>query len=116
MTAKIPQEAVERMVALVRGMAVGDPRIAACPHCTEARAIVAMLPEPVDPDLPEVREDLALFYENENAKRVWPDSGFQETMIADVRAGRLDHTPPIRFGLIAFKRGRELALKARDGE
>ena len=49
---EIAPEIVERCVALVRGLADGSIVAAGYP---EARAIVALLPEPVDPDLIEAR-------------------------------------------------------------
>jgi len=51
-----PDEAVERAIALVRKMeADGRPPLEG-PWQREARAIVALLPVPVDPDIAEVRE------------------------------------------------------------
>jgi len=105
----ISPEVVERAIALLRRY-VSDCRTCSVAgyFLTEARAIVALLPEPADPDIAEVREDLALFYEKENESGSAPIP-YCADMIAEVRAGKRDHEAPIRFGLIALKRGRQLS-------
>jgi len=59
---EVGPEVMERMIALVRGMdGNDDPH----PHYDEARAIVALLPEPVDADEAEVQFILHRWEENE---------------------------------------------------
>lgn len=105
--AEISQEVVERMVVFVRRMA--DPNGERCGSTAEARAIVALLPEPVDPDLVAGREMLAKFYEADNERR--GNEHYYSSMIADVRAGLKDDTPPVLFAVHALKQSRELAAK-----
>jgi len=102
----IPPEVVERMVAFVR----------ACDHIslptdgwqfTEARAIVALLPEPVDPDLVEARELAAVA--SEKLSHPWAPK---------IRAGEKDDAPQagVSLALAAIRRGRALAAAEREGE
>lgn len=91
MTAEISQEAVERMVALVCTIAGPDGFNLLAMHA-EAIDIVALLPEPVDPDEAIVRE------------------------IIDNHMRQNVSWSPQAMGMALLKRGRELALKAREGE
>lgn len=107
MTAEITQELAVRMAALVRNIvnyeAVDDIEK---PLADEARAIVALLPEPVDPDLVECREILACEAETKG----WTAHALRW------RAGAWDDESTIISYMKVLKRGRELALKAREGE
>lgn len=101
----ISPEAIERMVALVREriFAYREWDADSFPnYITEARAIVALLPEPVDPDLPIAREIA-------DDKRLARDS-------YPFGQGQSDTHPLVQSALAGIRRGRELALKARDGE
>lgn len=108
MTAEISQELAIRMAACLRdmtkwsGVGFSHPGTNAL---AEARAIVALLPEPVNPDLVEARKLADYHSERARIKRLTPYS-----------AGTYDHDPVIVALLAALTRGRELALKARDGE
>jgi hypothetical protein len=90
-----------RMEALVRRMA-GEPGrqlIAASDgDYAEARAIVALLPEPVDPDLIEARKLAA----------VWSES--QDVSHSHYLDGHMDDSAEVRGMVAAIARGRELAL------
>jgi hypothetical protein len=95
-TAPIPSEVgpevTERMIALVRSMAREE---AGWVNFDEARAIVALLPEPVDADLLEVRRIVA--------------DALPEKLRAGILAGDEDHTVSITAPLACLKRGRALA-------
>lgn len=101
-----------RMEALVRRMALADKQefLAMGTGCreayAEADAIVALLPEPVDPDLILARE-LAC----ENSR--WERGG---DMWRAVEAGKEDHIPLVRTAYAALARGRELALAGETGK
>lgn len=99
---EIAPELVERMVALVREIAADRFLRSASPYVHSfakiAADIVAELPEPVDPDLIEVRKMLAERYDPEA-------SG---DYIRAILAGKEDYTAPIINCLAAIKRGREL--------
>jgi hypothetical protein len=79
---ELPVELVERMVALVRGLS--DPQIDARYNLgvAEARAIAALLPEPVDPLLVMAREYVARSCE-------W-FSDEPEQIAANIRSGKWD--------------------------
>lgn len=81
----IPPEVVERMIGFVRN--VSEMTTSAMDDLEEARAIAALLPEPVDPDLLEAKAIV---------KEAYPE------MRADY-AGRR-----ISIALAAIKRGRDL--------
>lgn len=85
--APTPDELTKRMEALVRDMATLVGGATYSQLQTEARAIVAMLPEPVDPDEAEARDLVRMAY---------PD------MKDDYQGRRLD------IALAAIKRGRAL--------
>lgn len=84
-----------RMVALVRDLAGNkllNGRLA-----NEARAIVADLPKPVDPDLIEARNlvECTVHWSPQTDR--------------DLQSGKNDNTPEMKIALAAIKRGRELA-------
>lgn len=90
-------EVVERMIALVRELA--KVTTIKAPWIIEARAIVALLPEPIDGDLVEARECAA-----------------QAQLLAVgelTRAGKMDDQPIVIAALAAIKRGRALAAGGR---
>jgi hypothetical protein len=92
---EIGPEVVERMVALVRHAAVS-----ASGHTKEeARAIAALLPEPVDPDLVEARKLVA---ERNGNLRI--ECGYRQQVLD----GQEDDHPAVINTLAAIKRGREL--------
>ncbi len=96
----IEPELVARMEALVRGLAVGPNYAGISGYRTEARAIVALLPKQIDPDVVEVRhlaEDFGWYSCN---------------ALPMLRDGSYDDRQLNRDLLKAIKRGRELA--ARD--
>lgn len=101
---EIEPETVDRMVALIRRVAAELDHYhgyAANAMQMEGRAIVALLPEPVDPDLIEARKIVAsLCY------RVDTD-GYVRVM-----KGRNDSGLNVRETLAGIKRGRELATSA----
>lgn len=105
MTAEITQELAVRMAALVRNIvnyeAVDDIEK---PLADEARAIVALLPEPVDPDEAEVLAILTKYY-NEHG---FPSLAYHAAAGHD--------SDDFQVGMLILARGRELALKAREGE
>lgn len=104
---EISQELAQRMASFVRKQAEvnwldpSDPR--ARPMYEEARAIVALLPQLVDPDLIEARE---MFIELEGG--VDADG----EVVSDVRQGKADSTDEVRHILAGIKRGRELAAQS----
>lgn len=100
MTHDITQEAVERMMAVLRELAQETPRTTQQTRIwNEIRAIVSLLPEPVDPDLVEAREMAC--------------AGLNPPMAKSVRVGEYDACPTVLYRIEGIKRGRELALKAR---
>lgn len=100
-------ETVGKLVALVRGVAncypvEGEARGVGSKWINDARAIVAELPEPVDPDLMEARE------------AVIASVGFGGTIAADrARSGDFDTWPTVIAALAGIKRGRALAAGDR---
>lgn len=104
----ISPEVVERMVALVRDVADGEPvyrNELAATWEVEARAIAALLPEPIDPDLIEARKIGA-----EIARRSGND--IQQILRPDCwESGVNDDTHKMQLMLAAIKRGRELAAQ-----
>ncbi len=95
----IPDEIVQRMVTLVREMAPGIRCLTS--DIIEARAIVALLPEPVDPD-GLVVQDLVI------------ESGWDERPLWKCRNTgdrRMDSSADLAYR--AVKRGRELANQER---
>jgi len=101
----ISDEVVERMVAFTRQLAgEAEPTVfraeAAHGIRDEARAIVALLPEPLDPDLQIVRQLFAEYAEQS------PPC----TRAAYIGRGEGDQWFETSIALLALKRGRELAL------
>ncbi|RYG90141.1 MAG: hypothetical protein EON59_00745 [Alphaproteobacteria bacterium] len=100
---QIPAEVVERMVALVRRLARGPNergRFFVQNVEDEARELIALLPEPVDPDLLEARELFIALEGGVDADR---------DVIRDILQGKADCADEIRHLLAGIKRGRELA-------
>lgn len=79
---EISQELAARMAAFVRDWVANDPYPSAL--LTEARAIVALLPKPVDPDLEEAK---AIAFKN-GWGRVSDDSGIVIVLLKALRRGR----------------------------
>lgn len=98
-------EALARKMAAVDvsptalGMISGGLVYAPVEHYREARAIVAELPKPVDPDLIEARR-----MESQQAD----NNGFIDYAVS-VRNGDQDNEGPVRCRYDGIKRGRELA-------
>ena len=91
-----------RMEALVREVDEHGPHAFITKYMAEeARAIVALLPEPVDPDLIEAREIVA---------------GLARPYRSEIINGEWDETTEIRIATAAIKRGRELALAGETGK
>jgi hypothetical protein len=88
-----------RMEALVRTVADETSLTSWLDHTAEARAIVALLPEPVDPDLIQAREVCA------SVAAVRGDDG----LAAEYRAGELDEQFEMQTALVAFRRHNALA-------
>lgn len=105
-------ELVERMITCVRGLAAhwetADP-IDIDRRIEEARAIVAELPAPVDPDLIEAREVVCGYHHDKH-----PESPWHVEQAAAVRAGVRDSMLDVQAALFGIKRGRELAALARE--
>lgn len=103
--AEIGREVVERMVTLVRELHADHVKHGAHDYVQDfvarTAAIVALLPEPVDPDLVEAR---AIASE-------W--SKVQHGLGRDYTTGLYDDEPGLQAVLAGIKRGRGLALKAR---
>lgn len=95
-----------RMEALVRRMVEQDPALYWRDIRDEARAIVALLPEPVDPDLIEARECVAEVYEQ---------SG-RVDLAQQTRDGQQDNRLRVQSARLALARGRELALAGETGK
>lgn len=97
---KVPQQLVDRMVALVRQIArVSDnPYLTALSYST-ARAIAAELP---DPDLIEARDVIRQTYGNTEGRGDGPDR------VRAIIAGDADEYWEMRAVHAAIKRGREL--------
>lgn len=96
----ISQELAQRMAVLLRSQVerhAGEADVA--PALNEARAIVAELPEPVDPDVLEAR------------RLVECTVHWSPQTDRDLASGKNDDTPEMRIALAAIKRGRELAAK-----
>lgn len=100
-------ETVERMVALVRAAAVNGVSHSAI--ATEARAIIATLPEPVDPDIAEVQAIFATAFDTE-AGSSGQDGVCRSRKIAAGTDGFGDTTKywECRVALACLKRGRAL--------
>lgn len=99
MSGDVSPEVVERMVRLVRDVAVnGDYE-----QREKARALIAILPKPVDPDLLEARRLVATSR----------DPGLSADMRANILKGEEDDSPiwGMPVVLAAIKRGRELTNK-----
>jgi len=106
-TVTVGREMHERMVALMRKM--GAPQagegkqkyvaIDGTAMVAEARAIVAMLPDPIDPDLIEARECVAGVY----------DAAGRGDLAVQTRQGGQDNRLRVQSALAAIRRGRALA-------
>ena len=96
---QIDDAVVERLIALARNVATNRMNGT---H-NEANAIVALLPEPVDPDLIEAREELASFYEAGGIAIHVPAKDCE-----NIRAGLCDDRADVKGFLAAIKRGRAL--------
>lgn len=78
----IDDEVVERCVALVRRVgSLSTPRCTISEIEDEARAIVALLPEPLDPDLAEAERLLDEFWGS-------PNKGSLDLALAALKRGR----------------------------
>lgn len=93
----------KRMEALVRAMA-GANVLSGFTHYDEAKAIVALLPKPVDADLVEARK-LAVEHTD----------GWGERRAADILAGLCDDGVAVPAMLAAIRRGRALERDSREG-
>lgn len=106
----IPQELVERMVALVRDLSTCDGTMTRQRLDNgligRAKDIAALLPEPVDPDLIEARKIAAgsSMKVSEPLFNRWHDRIFRGEVYQDEASG----VPAVLRGI---KRGRELASK-----
>ena len=106
MSTDIEQATVERMVALVRKVerSVAHLGISAPEWADEARAIAALLPAPVDPDLETARDivSASLF-----------DFGGSVPLQRGqaIRSGLGDDTPAVRVALAALRKAREEGAK-----
>lgn len=111
---EIKPEVVDRMVALVRKMggssSIGRPYQDgetiqfSSSHYETARAIVAALPMPIDPDMIEARR-----MESAQAEA----NGFIDYAVS-VRNGDQDNEGPVRCRYEGIKRGRELATPTSE--
>lgn len=108
---EVGPEVVERMIALVRRLSASldkgstvFPSLSSMEHYAEARAIVALLPEPVDADLVEARR---IAVEQLTAP------GQSEVFLGLIADGTNDHYSEVRIALAAIKRGRALAAGDR---
>ncbi len=110
-TLRTSEEAMQRMEALARYIAEhchpdGGLKMPATDSrhtkhvANEAYAIVAMLPEPVDPDIQLSREIAAA---------TCADDGANPEFCEYIRAGRLDTQREVKVALAALRRGRKLA-------
>lgn len=95
----ISPELVERMVVLVRDLHADHLRYNLHDRqqdfCQRTAAIVAELPEPVDPDMIEARE-LVCVRQHVGQANI-------------IREGKMDHMLDVRAAFDGIKRGRELA-------
>lgn len=107
---EVGPEVVERMIALVRAVSGHGGTMV---NLSEARAIVALLPEPVDADLLEARERAIALLSKTAVSNGIPD---QHPAIIRIREGRGDHNSFVVDILAAIKRGRELATTDSRGE
>ena len=105
-------EVVGRMVALVRAWANDARTVAEARQLgIEARAIVALLPEPVDLDLVEARK-IAASFAKPGAYMCFSAGDLSSQRILE---GRDDETSLVQNLLLAIKRGRELARAQAGG-
>jgi len=102
----VPAELVERMEKLVREVAVRWSLNTISKITAEARAIVALLPEPVDPDLLLAREIVAKEFERQTGCD-WSEIGDR------FRAGEHDDYLEVRSALSAIRRTREIERAGR---
>jgi hypothetical protein len=103
---QIPEELVERMIALIRCMAAADVSrvpadldincIGVGTDYDDARAIAALLPESVDPDVLIVR---AVLHAHQRAMTP-PDSGWGDMSYLK---GSYDHLPVFEAALAAYR-------------
>lgn len=106
---KIDDALVERMVKLVRDLHADhvehNMHDRVQDFVARTAAIVAELPEPVDPDLIEARKLVAKRYNRETSS-----DAILETLLGDD-----DDTDAVRNCVAAIKRGRELERLFRTG-
>lgn len=88
----ISPEVVEKLVAFVRNLASSS---SASPIFRQAADLVALLPEPVDPDLIEARK-LAGALNQGGSTEQW-------------LSGKWDDGPAVQWHLAGIKRGRQLS-------
>lgn len=103
--AGVPAELVERMVALVRGMAIRSTpasREIDAAENKEACAIAALLPEPVDPDLVLARQIAAWSWRETHIH-----NGYGYGRDAYLIAGEFDNSNDVRAAYAAIKHMRE---------
>lgn len=102
---KIDDALVERMTVLIRAWAHDEsyyPFRGYGETIDEAKAVSALLPEPVDPDLVEAR---TLAWEHSDCKK-----SYSQSFVMD---GRADNGTAVKAMLAAIKRGREMQ---KDGK
>ncbi len=94
---EVAPEIVERMVALIETLAANGKNTSSgvMGYADEAKAIVKLLPEPIDPDLPDARKIAA--------------TDGMATLRAGIIAGNYDHAYGVKVALAGIKRGRHLS-------
>jgi len=100
---KTALEMLDRMEALVRRVASAKGHTT---YSDEARAIVAELPEPVDPDLITARELVASSLDDLTTATT---AGW--TRMASLREGKWDDSTAVRKALAALRRAREEGVR-----
>ena len=108
---EIAPELVSRMIALIETVAANGKNTSSgvMGYADEAKAIIALLPEPVDPDLIEARK-ISLAY--------GLPAALHRLTMRRTKAGEADGKVAIQSVLEALKRGRELEaarLSPMDG-
>ncbi len=99
----IAPETIDRMVEVIRSAAAAEWCGKIPSYITEARAIAALLPAPVDPDLVEAREVAGDAMASPSGIHCYATGS-----IVAVRTGKDDSHPMVVAALRALKRGREL--------
>ncbi len=100
----------KRMETLVRQMASPRWSTANNENYVEARAIVALLPEPVDADLVEARRIVA-----DDVFHSFKNKGFSKELAQKYLSGDMDDSAYIRLALAGMKAGRALERDSREG-